>query len=51
MTIRSAKPKKPHLFTQIPEFDKAMRKLVKVPKRKVSERRSKTRGRGRGTKA
>jgi hypothetical protein len=35
MTKRPAKPKKPHPFTQIPEFDKAMRKLVKVPKEAV----------------
>ena len=34
------KPKKPHPFTQIPEFDKAMRKLVQVPK-EVIERAEK----------
>jgi hypothetical protein len=35
-----AKPKKPHPFTQIPEFDKAMRKLVKVPKEAVEREES-----------
>jgi hypothetical protein len=35
MPKRPAKPKKRHPFTQIPEFDKAMRKLVKVPKEAV----------------
>jgi hypothetical protein len=35
MAKRPAKPKKPHPFTQIPEFDNAMRKLVKVPKEAV----------------
>jgi len=35
MTKRRAKPKKRHPFTQIPEFDKAMRKLVKVPKEAI----------------
>jgi hypothetical protein len=34
-TKRREKPKKPHPFTQIPEFDKATRKLVRVPKEAV----------------
>ena len=32
MAKRPAQQKKRHPFTQIPEFDKAMRKLVQVPK-------------------
>ena len=35
MAKRRAKQKKRHPFTQIPEFDKAMRKLVKVPKKAI----------------
>jgi len=35
MTKRRAKPEKRHPFTQIPEFDKAMRILVKVPKEAI----------------
>ncbi len=35
MKKRPVKPKKPHPFTQIPEFDKAMRKLVQVPKEAI----------------
>jgi hypothetical protein len=35
MTKRPAKPKKPPAFTQIPEFDQAMRKLVQVPKEAI----------------
>jgi hypothetical protein len=37
MAKRLAKQKKRDPFTQIPEFDKAMRKLVKVPKEAVEK--------------
>jgi hypothetical protein len=35
MAKRPAKRKKQHHFTEIREFDKAMRKLVKVPKEAI----------------
>jgi hypothetical protein len=45
MAKRPAKRKKQqHPFMQIPEFDKAMRKLVKVPKEAI-ERAEKEEGR------
>jgi|HubBroStandDraft_6_1064221.scaffolds.fasta_scaffold9684910_1 hypothetical protein len=50
MAKRPAKPKKPYPFTQIPEFDKAMRKLVKVPKEEIERAEKNEARKGKGSR-
>jgi hypothetical protein len=38
MKKRKAATQKPHEFTRIPEFDAAIRKIVKVPKEEIEKR-------------